>query len=123
LKLLLSAKPLRLTTGTLFVLGHDLTGMIRCKRTPIPVHPSAVELVDCTTCEPIHVAQYDGDAFAGEFAIPLDVFSAVHAVFVKLERRLWFFDEAGWLEIRPVTADSTVTRIHSTKCVRAEVLS
>jgi hypothetical protein len=44
-----------------------------------------VELVNCPTCEPIHVAQYDGDAFAGEFAIPLDVFSAVHAVFVKLE--------------------------------------
>jgi LmbE family N-acetylglucosaminyl deacetylase len=123
LKLLLSAKPLRLTTATLFVLGRDLTGMIRCVRTPVPLHPSAVELVDCSTCEPIRVAQYDGDAFAGEFAIPLDVFSPAHAIFVKLERRLWFFDEAGWLETRPVTADSTVTRIHGTRCVRAEVLS
>jgi hypothetical protein len=97
--------------------------MIRCVRTPVPLHPSAVELVDCGTCEPIRVAQYDGDAFAGEFAIPLDVFSPAHAIFVKLERRLWFFDEAGWLETRPVTADSTITRIHGTRCVRAEVLS
>ena len=123
LKLLLSAKPLRLTTATLFVLGHDLTGMIRCVRTSAPVHPSAVELIDCSTCEPIRVAQYDGDAFAGEFAIPLDIFSPAHAIFVKLERRSWFFDEAGWLETRPVTADSTITRIHGTRCVKAEVLS
>ena len=123
LKLLLSAKPLRLTAATLFVLGRDLTGMIRCVRTSAPVHPSAVELIDCITCVPIRVAQYDGDAFAGEFAIPLDVFSPAQAIFVKLERRLWFFDEAGWLETRPVTADSTVTRIHGTRSVRAEVLS
>jgi len=49
--------------------------------------------------------------------------AAFEAIFVKLERRLWFFDEAGWLETRQVTADSTVTRIHSTRWVRAEVLS
>ena len=123
LKVLLSAKPLRLTSATLFVLGHDLTGRIRCVHTPVPVHPSGVELVDCSTREPIHVAQYHGDAFAGEFAIPVEVFSLVHAVFVKLERRSWFFDEAGWLEARPVTAGSAVARTDSTKCVRAEVLS
>jgi len=123
LKLMLSAKPLRLTTATLFILGYDRTGRIRCLHTPVPFHPSAVELVDCSTREPIHVAQYHGDAFAGEFAIPLDVFSPVHAVFVKLERRSWFFDEAGWLEIRPVTPDSRITTMHSTKCVGAEVLS
>lgn len=123
LQLLLPAKPLRLTTTTFFVLGYDLMGRIRCVRAPVPVRPSVVELVDCDRCERLHVAQYRCDAFAGEFAIPLDLFSPAHAVFVKLERRLWFFDEAGWLETRPVTADSTVTRIHGTRCVRAQVLS
>ena len=92
-------------------------------RTPVPIHPSAVELVDCSTCEPIRVGQYDGDAFEGEFAIPLEVFSPAHAIFVKLERRSWFFDEAGWLETRPVTVDSAVTRIQDTRSVKAEVLS
>ena len=123
LKLVLSARPLRLTTATLFVLGHDLTGRIRCVRAPVPVRPSVVELVDCDSCERLHVAQYRGDAFAGEFAIPLDVFSSVHALFVKLERRLWFFDEAGWLETRPVIADSPPTRMTRMGCLTAEVLS
>ncbi len=26
-------------------------------------------------------------------------FAAGRAVFVKLDRRVWFFDEAGWIEI------------------------
>jgi len=123
LQLLLPAKPLRLTTTTLFVLGHDLTGRIRCVRAPVPVRPSVVELVDCDSCERLHLAQYRGDAFAGEFAIPLDLFSPAHAVFIKLERRLWFFDEAGWLETSPVIADSPPTRMTRMECLKAEVLS
>jgi LmbE family N-acetylglucosaminyl deacetylase len=123
LELLLSAKSLRLTTATLFVLGHDLTGRIRCVRVPVPVHPSAVELADCNSCKPLHLAQYHGDAFAGEFAIPLDVFSPAHALFVKLERRLWFFDEGGWLETQPVTAGNTLPRMTSTGRVTTEALS
>jgi hypothetical protein len=82
-----------------------------------------VELFDCHSCKPISVAQYHGDCFAGEFAIPLDVFSPAHALFVKLERRLWFFDEAGWLETPPASAESTVTRMTTPRCTRAEVLS
>jgi LmbE family N-acetylglucosaminyl deacetylase len=120
LELLLSPKPLHLRTATLFVLGHDLTGGVLCVRTPVPLRPSAVELVDCGSCEPLHLAQYHGDALAGEFAIPLDVFSPVHAVFVKLERRLPFFDEAGWLETRPVTAGNTLTRISRSRRITAE---
>jgi hypothetical protein len=123
LKLLLSAKLLPLTTATLFVLGHDLKGMVRCVRATVPVYPSAVKLVDCSICEPIRVAQYDGDAFAGEFAIPLDVFSPAHAIFVKLERRSWFFDEAGWLETRPVTVDNALPRMTSTGWVTTEASS
>ena len=120
LKLVLSAKPMRLTSATLFVLGTDVSGRVLCVRTIIPLHSSTVEVFDCSTGERLHFAQYHGDAFAGEFALPLDVFSPAHALFVKLERRSWFFDEAGWLEARPVTAGSRVTRIQSTKCVRAE---
>jgi hypothetical protein len=58
-------------------------------------------MFDCVTEERLAVASYHGNAFAGELAIPMDIFSPVHALFVKLERRSWFFDEAGWLEIPP----------------------
>ncbi|MFZ0915924.1 MAG: PIG-L family deacetylase [Candidatus Udaeobacter sp.] len=123
LELLLSAKPMRYTGATLFVLGHDRTGTLRCVRTPVPVHSSAVELFDCHSCEPVAVAQYHRDGFAGEFAIPLDVFSAAHALFVKLERRRWFFDEAGWLETPPATGESTVSKMITPRRTRAEVPS
>jgi len=117
LQLVLSAKPMRLTRATLFVLGSDVTGRVRCLRTLVPVHSSAVEVFDCSTSERIQLAQYQGDAFAGEFVFPLDVFSTAHALFVKLERRSWFFDEAGWLETRPVIADTTLTGMTSVRCV------
>ncbi|MBV9618439.1 MAG: hypothetical protein JO201_04430 [Verrucomicrobia bacterium] len=35
----------------------------------------------------------------GEFTIPIDIFSQTHPLFIKLRRRSWFFDEAGWIEI------------------------
>ena len=41
-------------------------------------------------------------ASRASLSIPTDVFSPAHAFFVKVERRsLWFFDEAGWVEIPP----------------------
>jgi LmbE family N-acetylglucosaminyl deacetylase len=123
LKLVLSTKPMRLAGGTLFVLGSDVTGRVRCVRTIVPVHSSVVEVFDCSTCEPLHVAQYYGDAFAGDFALPLDVFSPAHTLFVKLERRSWFFDEAGWLETPPVITEVMVTKMSTTRGTGAEVLS
>jgi len=29
----------------------------------------------------------------------LHLFSLVHDLFIKVDRRSWFFDEAGWIEI------------------------
>jgi LmbE family N-acetylglucosaminyl deacetylase len=122
LKLLLRARPKRLTGAALFVLGRDLSGGIRCVRASVPVHSSAVDIFDCHTGERLQVAQYHGDAFAGEFAVPLDIFSPAHALFVKLERRLWFFDEAGWLETPPTVAETTLTRMARTRSMEAELL-
>jgi LmbE family N-acetylglucosaminyl deacetylase len=124
LKLLLSAKRMRTkTAATLFILGHNVAGVLRCVRMQVPVHLSAPEIFDCQTGERLNLARYRGDAFAGEFAIPVDIFSPAHALFVKLERRSWFFDEAGWLETPPTVAETTLTRMARTQSVRAEVLS
>ena len=57
---------------------------------------------------PMAVARYRGNAFTGELAIPIDIFSSGHAIFVKLKRRSWFFDEAGWLEVPSTRSEQTV---------------
>jgi len=68
----------------------------------VPGRSSSVELVDSGSLDQIAAARYYGNGFVGELTIPLSSFSSASAVFVKLERRSWFFDEAGWLEIPPV---------------------
>lgn len=83
----------------LFILGHDEVGALRCARMQVPLRSSRVEIFDQANDEQFAVGRYSGDAFAGELAIPVGIFSPVHALFVKLERRGWFFDEAGWLEL------------------------
>jgi LmbE family N-acetylglucosaminyl deacetylase len=122
-KLLLSTKPMATAPPKLFVLGHDVAGSIRCVRMQVPVHSSTAELLDCHTGERLDLARYRGNVFAGEFAIPVDIFSPAHALFVKLERRSWFFDEAGWLETPPTVAETTLTRMARTRSMEAELLS
>ena len=98
-KLRLFANPIRAKEPELFVLGHDPTGVLRCADMQLPVRSSCVEIVDCFTEQRLGLARYRGNAFAGQFTVPIDIFSSAHALFVKLERRSWFFDEAGWFEI------------------------
>jgi LmbE family N-acetylglucosaminyl deacetylase len=99
LKLRLSAKPIRTAQPALFILGHDKAGAWRSLRMQLPVRSSRVEEFDCATDQRLCTARYRGHAFAGELAVPIDIFSPRDPLFVKLERRSWFFDEAGWLEI------------------------
>jgi len=99
IKLELSPKLMPKVEPALFVLGHSTSGGLCCARMQLPVRSGSVEMSDCVTHRCLGLARYRGIAFAGEFAIPIDVFSPAHALFVKLERRAWFFDEAGWLEV------------------------
>jgi LmbE family N-acetylglucosaminyl deacetylase len=101
IELRLLPKAARPAEPALFVLGHDDAGGLRCARMRVPARSSRVEMLDCTTLESVAVARYRGSAFAGELAIPIDSFSSTDGLFVKLERRAWFFDEAGWLEVPP----------------------
>ncbi len=67
----------------------------------VPARSSRVEMLDSASLDYTAEVQYCGNAFAGQLTIPVSSFSSASAIFVKLERRSWFFDEAGWLEIPP----------------------
>jgi LmbE family N-acetylglucosaminyl deacetylase len=94
-----SLKPMRPRKPSLFILGRDEAGALRCVRMRLPIRSSHVEMFDCVTDQRLGAGSYHRNALAGELAIPVDIFSPVHALFIKLERRGWFFDEAGWLEL------------------------
>lgn len=100
-KLRLAPKAMRMTDPALFVLGRDEGGALRCATMRVPARSSLVEMLDSASLDCVAKAQYCGNAFAGQLTIPLNIFSSASAIFVKLERRSWFFDEAGWLEIPP----------------------
>jgi LmbE family N-acetylglucosaminyl deacetylase len=101
LRLKLLMKPVRPVDPTVFVLGNAVTGALQCVSIRLPMRPSHPEISDCSTGRRLDSARYNGNAFAGDLIVPLDRFSAERPLFVKLERRSWFFDEAGWVEVRP----------------------
>ena len=94
-------RTVRLSEPALFILGYGEAGALHCGRMRLPARASPAQILDCATLEPIARARYRGSMFAGELRISTDIFSSVHRLFVKLEQRSWFFDEAGWLEVLP----------------------
>lgn len=101
LTLRISPKLIRRGEMALFLCSRDKAGALRCLKAGLPIRAGTFVMLDCASGQRRLVAHYRGDSFTGEFMIPLDLFSPVHAVFVKLERRSLFFDEAGWLEVPP----------------------
>ena len=91
------------------MLGYDETDSLLCARMRLPARSSGIQILDCANVEPIGAARYRGSAFAGELTIP-GIFSAERPLFVKLERRSWFFDEAGWLEVSPLRAEQIAAK-------------
>ncbi|HEY1894011.1 MAG TPA: PIG-L family deacetylase [Chthoniobacterales bacterium] len=88
----------------LLILGHRPRGDIAALIMPLsfPSHP--VELFDYKSGLHLGSALCRGNRFSiVKITIPLDTFSIEHELFVKLDRRAIFFDEAGWLEIPPLT--------------------
>jgi len=93
LKLVLPRKPV------LIILGYGEDSSLRCVKMDIPMRTSSVRIRDNATGRTVAPGRYRGGAFAGNLEIPISVFSSNHPLFIKFERRGWFFDEAGWLEL------------------------
>ena len=97
-----SLKPFGNAAPRLFVFGYDRVEGLRCVAIPLSGRPGRVEMRDVARDRRVGVAEYRGHGLAGQLTIPSDIFSSAHALFVKVERRrFWFFDEAGWREIPP----------------------
>ena len=100
-ELQLSPKAMRISEPALFVFGRDKAGALRCVTMRVPARSSRIKVLDSASLDSVAEGQYRGNALAGQLTIPVSIFSSASAIFVKLERRSWFFDEAGWLEIPP----------------------
>ncbi len=103
-------KPLRAEGASLYLLGHNAKGEFRRLRTTLPGRSSRIDLIDCASGAIVCVGRYQGDAFSAEILLPLHGFAADRAILVKLDRRVWFFDEAGWIEIAPPSSQAAAVR-------------
>jgi LmbE family N-acetylglucosaminyl deacetylase len=103
-----SADPFRIRRNKFFILGRDSLGRTRACRIRLPSRSADLEVLDCATNRSIGIARYRGHPFAGEFTLPLHLFSPIHDLFIKVDRRSWFFDEAGWIEIPRVPSLANV---------------
>jgi LmbE family N-acetylglucosaminyl deacetylase len=97
-----SADPFRMPRNKFYILGRDSIGRTRGCQIRLPGCSADLEMLDCARNHSIGIARYRGHPFGGRLTLPLDPFSPLHELFVKVDRRSWFFDEAGWIEIPTV---------------------
>jgi LmbE family N-acetylglucosaminyl deacetylase len=104
-----TADPFRTQRSKFFILGRDSLRRKRACQIRLPGCSADLEMLDCATNQSIGIARYRGHPFAGEFTLPLHLFSPIHDLFIKVDRRPRFFDEAGWIEIPSVPSLTKVT--------------
>jgi LmbE family N-acetylglucosaminyl deacetylase len=110
LKIRLPIKVLFASEPHLLLLAWGPGGKPRHLDVRLPVQTGEIELRDLNARRLILVANYCGNRFGGELEIPLAIFCREHPLFLKLERRGWFFDEAGWIEVPLAARQRSVAR-------------
>jgi len=109
LNLRFTADPFRMQRSKFIILCRDPLGRKRACQIRLPGCSADVEMLDCATNHSIGIARYRGHPFGGELTLPLHLFSPIHDLFIKVDRRSWFFDEAGWIEIPSVPSLTKVS--------------
>ncbi len=92
-------KSFRPLETSLYLLGYDHSGALRRFCAPLPTGRQQLDLIDCDTGVLAGEGIYQSDAQRAQITLPLDHFVPSESLFLKLDRRGWFFDEAGWLEV------------------------
>lgn len=107
LQVAFTLKPLRAEETSLHLVGYAPGRGFRRLRATLPGRNTKLDLIDRATGAIAGIGRYWGDAFQAEISLPMNAFALGESVFLKLNRRVWFFDEAGWLEIGAVLPRAT----------------
>ncbi|MEO5802404.1 MAG: PIG-L family deacetylase [Verrucomicrobiota bacterium] len=83
----------------LHVIGSDSCGDRVQRSIVLPARSAVINIVDSVSGSIVAQAAFRKSRGKLELLIPLSVFSSVQKIFVKLENRWHFYDEAGWREI------------------------
>ena len=110
LRVAFALRPLRAKETSLFLIGRDAFGGLRSLRATLPGRSARINVIDCATGAIAAIGRYQGDAFQAEIFLPINGFALSRSLYLKLDRRAWFFDEAGWLEIGPALPGAPVLR-------------
>ncbi|MBI3610147.1 MAG: PIG-L family deacetylase [Nitrospirae bacterium] len=93
-------RPIALGRATLYIAGENLSGGALRLSIALPRRPvETVDVHDAVDGKVIGRARLYGHRRRGEIRLPLSMLPPMEKIFVKLERRFGFFDEAGWREI------------------------
>src|SRR5216684_383924 len=84
---------------TLYIVGKSAAGCSARRAVTLPGKSAAVTVRDTVSGAVRTQGCFRGTRRQGTLTLPLSALSAVEQMFVKLERRFGFFDEAGWREI------------------------
>ena len=88
------------------VVGCDSSGEVRSVYLPIDVHGRVSRMLDAVFDECIGTIRSEGTLFSGlQIALPAALFAADRGIYLKVERRGMFFDEAGWINAAEAADD------------------
>ncbi len=93
------ARPRSFGTRTLLLLAEHAAGEIAALAVRVPLFTGAATVRELPAQKTSASAAFSGGPWGGELRFPADLLAGTRRVFIKLERRFGFFDEAGWLEL------------------------
>ncbi|HUK55756.1 MAG TPA: glycosyltransferase [Nitrospiria bacterium] len=100
LKWAMRMRPTLRGRAVLYLAGDDPSGRALRLSIALPRRPAGVaDVRDGVSGAVIACARLYGNRRRGEVLLPLSLFPPVQKMFVKLESRPGFFDEAGWREV------------------------
>ena len=92
------------------VVGCDPVGELRSVCLPVDGHGCVSKMLDPASDECIDTISSEGTLFSGlRIALPTALFAADRGIYLKVERRGIFFDEAGWADAAEVADDYPAT--------------
>jgi LmbE family N-acetylglucosaminyl deacetylase len=84
----------------LFIVGYDMSRRLIATFATLVESSSQAELFDCRLGDAIAVLPCENNSLGGvHVSIPPAIFSSERPLYIKLQRRGIFFDEAGWIQV------------------------